>query len=120
MTSLRIRSTLLFSLLTAGAILQGPQAAEALPTAAPAAPVAGGMVMTARETPEAACAKGDAAACTVAALRALPSKKDAPGSAKAADEARTYFEKGCEKGDPEGCRHLGLLLKTDGRLQGGS
>lgn len=71
--------------------------------------------MTARETPEAACARGEAAACTVAALRVLPSVDKARSEQKAVGEARALFEKGCRGGDPESCRHLGLLL-AEGRI----
>ncbi len=93
-------------------------AAHAAPAAAPAAsaePASGTMVMTARETPEAACARGEAAACTVAALRVLPSVDKARSEQKAVGEARALFEKGCRGGDPESCRHLGLLL-AEGRI----
>ena len=60
MTSLRIKSALLFSLMLSAAALS--YAAHAAPAAAPAAsaePASGTMVMTARETPEAACARGE-------------------------------------------------------------
>ena len=116
MTSLRIKSALLFSLMLSAAALS--YAAHAAPAAAPAAsaePASGTMVMTARETPEAACARGEAAACTVAALRVLPSVDKARSEQKAVGEARALFEKGCRGGDPESCRHLGLLL-AEGRI----
>ena len=116
MTSLQIKSALLFSLMLSAAALS--YAAHAAPAAAPAAsaePASGTMVMTARETPEAACARGEAAACTVAALRVLPSVDKARSEQKAVGEARALFEKGCRGGDPESCRHLGLLL-AEGRI----
>lgn len=116
MTSLQIKSALLFSLMLSAAALS--YAAHAAPAAAPAAsaePASGTMVMTARETPEAACARGEAAACTVAALRVLPSVDKARSEQKAVGKARALFEKGCRGGDPESCRHLGLLL-AEGRI----
>ena len=73
------------------------------------------MVMTSRETPEAACAKGDPVACTVAALQILPSDREGAEHEQAAARARALFEKGCEGGDPDACRHLGQLLK-DGEI----
>ena len=92
MTSLQIKSALLFSLMLSAAALS--YAAHAAPAAAPAAsaePASGTMVMTARETPEAACARGEAAACTVAALRVLPSVDKARSEQKAVGEARALF-----------------------------
>lgn len=83
MTSLQIKSALLFSLMLSAAALS--YAAHAAPAAAPAAsaePASGTMVMTARETPEAA-RRGEAAACTVAALRVLPSVDKARSEQKA-------------------------------------
>ena len=85
MTSLQIKSALLFSLMLSAAALS--YAAHA----APAEPASGTMVMTARETPEAACARGEAAACTVAALRVLPSVDKARSEQKAVGEARALF-----------------------------
>ena len=111
MTSLQIKSALLFSLMLLG---RRPFLRSARRTvAAPRPNLLPGPWLTTWPRDAEARARGEAAACTVAALRVLPSV-DKARSEKAVGEARALFEKGAETGTGS-CRHLGLLL-AEGRI----